>query len=477
MARGQILAGMGAGLNKLGCLGRIVTGAFFGVFLGMGLLFTVLIIRSLVQGQPKVMAFFILVPLIFVAVGAAGVYAAIKGPKPRPAPGSGLAEPLSDKAAGPCKSAWATALFFLAFLVAGLAASYALLVKPAMKLHDARSWWPVKCTIVSSEVGRHRGSKDGTTYSVDITYDYEVDGGRYRSSQYDFLGGSSSGYEGKADIVNHYPPGIRATCYVNPRKPCEAVLDRNFRPAYLLGLLPLVFVGTGAAGLVWTMARARGSSAPGKAGPGAYRLSGPAELKAQASPAMKLAGALLLAAFWNGIVSVFVWQMIEGWRHGHPDGFLTVFMIPFILVGLGLAGLVGYQCLALFNPKIHITVEDRSVPLGGSADLEWRFSGDTSRIERLTVILEGREEATCAQGKNTSTDQHVFSRVELASFPGGAAAAQGRVRLHVPADSVPSLSSPHNKIVWAVKVHAEIPRWPDVMEAYPLEVLPQEGAS
>ena len=480
MAKLVIPMGTGDDSAGRGCLGRLLMGAFFSVFLGMGLLFAGLILKAVLQGESKVLAFFILLPLVFVVIGAAGVYSAIKGPKPKPAPGSGLAEPISEKASDPRKGMWFMPLFFSIFLVAGLGATYAILVRPALKLAQAGGWRGTPCTIVSSNVGSHSGSKGGKTYSVDIVFRYEVEGRTFTGDRYDFMGGSSSGYDGKAEIVNRYPPGVVATCYVNPHDPADAVLDRRFHAFYLIGLFPLLFVVVGAVGIVWSVRKLRhpefgAAGASGAPGPSTDPLAfdpGPAELKPQASPVGKFLGIILIAAFWNGIVSVFVWQMVEGWRHGHPDGCLTVFMIPFILVGLLLIGAIGYQFLALFNPRVHLVLSRRSIPLGGSADLEWGISGSASRIRQLTITLEGREEATYRRGTSTSTDKNVFRRITLANAAEGAVVAQGRASIPIPPDTVPSFASSNNKIVWAIKVSGEIPRWPDVDEEYTIAVLP-----
>ena len=50
--------------------------------------------------------------------------------------------------------------------------------------------------------------------------------------------------------------------------------------------------------------------------------------------------------------------------------------------------------------------------------------------------------------------------------------AAGRTRVEVPAGSAPTFEAPNNKILWSVKIHAEIPHWPDVIEEFPLTVLP-----
>ena len=66
-------------------------------------------------------------------------------------------------------------------------------------------------------------------------------------------------------------------------------------------------------------------------GQGAKEAVGPIVLKPKTSRIGMLIGITCMAVFWNGIVSVFVWQVIESWRSGHADWFLTLFMIPFVL--------------------------------------------------------------------------------------------------------------------------------------------------
>jgi hypothetical protein len=41
-------------------------------------------------------------------------------------------------------------------------------------------------------------------------------------------------------IVNSLPPGTNTTCYVNPTRPLESVLNRDTPSASRAGLLPLV---------------------------------------------------------------------------------------------------------------------------------------------------------------------------------------------------------------------------------------------
>lgn len=379
--------------------------------------------------------------------------------------------------------------FFAVFLLAGLGFLMFFLV-PAVKVVKALSWEEVPCTILDSEVASHSDS-DGTTYSVEVRYSYQVDWVEYTSNRYEFMGGSSSGYEGKAEVVERYPPGSQATCWVDPEDPTEAVLYRGFTWPYLFALLPLVFVAVGAGGIVFVLRGGRRSSAaraewlpepkakPAVEGfvsqvPGAA-LSGPVQLEARASPLGKFVGMLFVAAFWNGITGIFVWQAVKGWQAGAGDGCLTVFLIPFVGVGLLLLAGVPYQFLALFNPRLHLTLSSATVALASSAQISWRFSGMPGRIRRLRIVLEGREEATYRRGTTTSTDREVFARLPVVDTEHGVEIATGNATLSLPEETMHSFTAPNNKVVWSLKVEGEIRYWPDVSEELELVVRPREG--
>lgn len=115
-------------------------------------------------------------------------------------------------------------------------------------LIDSRGWEEIRCTVTSSGVGVHSGD-DGSTYSIDIRYRYEWNGQEYSGDRYHFSSfGSSSGYQGKADVVERYPVGSEAPCWVDPDDPEESVLARKVGWEALFVLLPLVFVIIGLLG-------------------------------------------------------------------------------------------------------------------------------------------------------------------------------------------------------------------------------------
>jgi hypothetical protein len=256
-----------------------------------------------------------------------------------------------------------------------------------------------------------------------------------------------------------------------------AFLNQELESDTWAGLIPLAFVLVGVVGVFFTVRsilrktdeeklevsrRERAAPSP----------SGRVTLEPTSSPVGKLVVIILVAGFWNGIVSVFVWQAVQGWMKGQGEWFLTIFMIPFVLVGLVLIGGIVYQFLALFNPRPKLIVSSNAVPLGGAVELDWELSGRTDRIAALTIKLEGREEATYRRGTDTHTDTEVFREVVIAEERDPFNMAGGRAEFTVPADTMHSFEADNNKVVWALKVQGEIASWPDVDDEFEFRVLP-----
>jgi len=422
---------------------------------------------------------FILFPLIFVAIGAGGIYSTWSGRvagNPH-TPISNSARPFGQFGAN---------IFFGVFALMGGGFLF-FFIRPAIQSVESRDWPAVPCVVISSEAQYHSGSHGGT-YSINILYRYSVGGREYKSNRYGFMGGSSSGYEGKAAVVRQYPPGRETVCYVNPNQPWEAVLNRRFTKDMWFGLIPLTFLFIGCAGLVFAFRQKRLAAAAVPLQPmfsrpaaataapevGNGPATGPKWLKPAMGPAFKLVGAILVATFWNGIISVFLIEAIHGWRTGHGQWFLTIFLIPFVAMGVFLIGAVIYCFLSLFNPRPHLKIAPEAVRAGGSLRIDWELAGKVERLENLRIRLEAREEATQGSGKSSSTRTSVFLNSELMSVTSAPAMHSGNCKVSIPADAMHSFTAPSNKVIWAIKVEGRIRRWPDLKAEFPLTVLPAE---
>jgi hypothetical protein len=377
------------------------------------------------------------------------------------------------------------------FLIAGMAMSYFLLFQPLWQIAQARGWDETPCTIRSSEVEVKRGD-ESNSYIIRIIYDYEYAGLPFEGDRYHFaISNTNTNVKWKRQVVKDHPPGRQTVCYVDPDDPAESVLERGWTREMFWGLFPLPFLAFGLGGLLFghrlmkqqhagASAEAGASTTAGATAPqaGARSIagvgSGPVVLKPENSPAAAFGVALFVCLFWNGITGIFVAQVVGSFLDGDPEWFLTVFMTPFVLIGLFLVGATGYTFLTLFNPRPELTLSRGAAPLGGLLQVRWQFRGSVRRIRNFKLSLKGEEKATYRRGTDTQTDTQTFFEHVFYEADHPVHIATGEAEFEVPADSMHSFDAPNNKIVWTLDVHGDIPWWPDVSMSFPIEVTPHE---
>jgi hypothetical protein len=367
------------------------------------------------------MVFVIFFPLIFVAIGGGGLWATWIGFKSKE---EGAVQSISQSASTGRGHKFMIG-FGLLFVAIGSAVFVPMTLLPSIRIAVSMTWEATPCTIVSTSM-RSWSTDDGTSYRADVLYVYRAAG------------------DARA-VLDRHPEGSSTTCWIDPGNPNRSVLERQFRPKHLLGLIPLVFVIAGAA--IANHGRKKLNSQRPPEGIAVEEDSGadrPVVLKPQVGPIGKVGGALFFALFWNGIVSVFVWQAWKGWERGEPDWFLTIFLIPFVLVGLASFGFVGHFLLALANP----------------------------RLAHLRIFLEGSEEATYQRGTDTITEREVFSSFDLVNTGNDWEIPRGSTELTIPADTMHSFEATSNRIIWEIKVEGEVVRWPDVDQNFPIDIRP-----
>lgn len=447
--------------------------------------------EAVLQRDSILFGLVLLFPLLFIGIGGIGIYAMWARIQPKPSEN----RPISDTS----KGRRFLVAFFLLFALVGLGMMWPLCFRPIYKVLDARDWIETRCRIVQARVQSHDGD-EGTTYSVDILYEYAFGGKTYRSARFDFIGGSSSGYSGKQAVVDRYKTMFDPVCFVNPALPSEAVLVRKLGAKLLFCLFPWVFFLVGAGGIYGVLRSAARSAQSGsvawlppasessrRVDPGRMHWLHPSieddfvndwvVLPAAGRRAGKFFGWLFFAVFWNGITSVFVIMAAQSFRRGHPDWFLSLFMIPFVLIGLGLVLAACHQFLALLNPYPVVRIRPARIPLGASADLQWEFKGLPGRIRELKILLTATE-----QIRNTSDEKKrnrdvsmsskpVFER-ELACLTDPQQIVSGQIGLTVPAGAMHSFDSGNCRLTWAISFHGDIRIWPNLKDDLPIVVVP-----
>jgi hypothetical protein len=412
--------------------------------------------------------FAVLFPLIFVAIGGIGLYATWRG---SPSGKEPAIESISQKATSG-RGHKALVFMGLIFAVVGGAVFVPMTGLPAIRLAASMTWEATPCTIVKSKM-RSWSTDDGTSYRADVLYEYRAGGRTWRSNQVDFFSILTSGRGNSRAVLDRYPGGADTSCWVDPGDPSRSVLERQIRPKHLLGLIPLIFVIAGAtlANYGWKRLGLRRSVEETAAGED-VPADGPLILKPQVGPVGKVAASVFFSLFWNGIISVFVWQAWKAWESGSPDWFLNIFLIPFVLVGLFSFGVVGHFLLALANPRPRMTLIPGSPRLGDELHLDWRFTGRAGRLGHVRIFLEGREEATYQRGTDTVTDREVFATHNLVDTGNDREIPTGAAEIVIPSDTMHSFAADSNKIIWEIKVEGEIAHWPDVSQDFPIEIRP-----
>jgi len=430
---------------------------------------------AVLERQSPLYALVLLFPMIFVAVGLIGTIAVWRA---RKSPARGAAMPVSERARVRGPGTGFLRLVCLLFLGVGAGVLWVMTLGPLLDVLAARSWTPTPARVLSSRVVAHSDS-DGSTYRVDILYAYTLAGVPRQSSRYDFSRGSSSGYGTKAAIVSQYPAGAETICYVDPRDPTQAVLRREPFRAMGFGAIGLVFLllgGLGAAGagrISGERERPRADGLPATVV--AVEGGGPVVLRPQQTRLGKFRFMLVFAVVWNAFIGVFGYLLLV---RDPGAAFSAKLLIGALgLAGLGLVGGVIYQALALFNPVVRLTVEACAMPLGSEWRLGWTVAGHVSKLRRLRIELEGREEATYRRGTSTYTDREVFCRQVLVEAGERAQIETGQTVCTVPAGSMHTFEGGNNKVRGRLHGTGEIPRWPDIDDEYPVTILPREMKS
>ena len=384
--------------------------------------------------------------------------------------------------------------FLSIFIIAGLTLFIAFTVRPAVQVMLASDWVETPCTILTSEVEEHSGD-DGSTYRIAITYRYTFDGESYSGDRYDFTGAATGGRKQKERVVAEYPPGAERSCFVDPGAPEDSVLVVQVGATFLFGFFGFVFMAIPLAIIVIGRRAKRRKEGP-RAGRATHRSggdraggarpqrgkpvaataietspSGHAELRRKSSPLGKLLGLGFIALFWNGIVSVFVTQVLVS-ESGIFRWGLAIFLIPFVLIGLALLGATAHAFLSLFSPRATLTLRRGTIHPGDTVEFAWEFTGRTQSMTSLVITLVGKERATHQVGTNTRTDEHRFHETTLIERTTGEDLTFGTGELTIPATSLPTFRSRNNQVVWFLEVAGEIPRWPDVKSEFPVPVLP-----
>lgn len=394
----------------------------------------------------------------------------------------------SATSVSPRKTGLFLILFGLVFTGAGFLAVYFGFVKPWLEIRSSQSWVETPCVILSSQLISNRSS-DSTTYRVAMRFRYTWDGHEFESDRYDFTSGSTNLGVGKMrEALRRHPVGLATVCFVNPANPASAVIHRGMHSGSWFGLVFLLLPVAGLAVLAFGVHQIRGGSPARKKAPSSAfptnqttllfdatraawseRTDTPTSLRPAQGKGVALVGLLFITLFWNGIVSVFVYEIISSWQSGRGNWFLTLFMIPFVIIGLGMIAGVFAAASRFFAPPAELRLTPAACVLGGKTPLDWQIG--TRAVKRLKLDLLISEEATYRQGTTTSTVKEAVHRQPLVDTTAPLNISAGRIEFLIPDTLPPSFHAPNNRLIWQLELRGQTPWWkPGLKEDYVLDV-------
>lgn len=400
-------------------------------------------------------------------------------------------------------------LFFaVSFLLGcgGLVVLFTMLVVPEWRVN--REFVRGTCTVADKRIAPRAG-EDGPLYRPEIQIEYRVDGESYKIWTYDIWslsGWYSSGLEEKQADLNRFNVGGRYECWYDPSDPRQAVLVRGYSwwvwPVLAVPLSLLLIGGAGLTYTAWTWGKSAERRAALAKRAGALDLvdgRGRSEgefpgipngskitdspgttlafrLPIAASPAWSLLVLLVAATVWNGIVAVFVRIALNAYLDGKPDWLLTAFLVPCLLMGLGLVVYFFRQLLVTtgVGPTL-VEISDHPLYAGKPCRMFVSQAGRL-KVKSLGVSLVCEEKATYRQGTNTRSEsrrvyrQPLLERTDFEIHPG--APFESECELALPAGAMHSFKSEHNEINWKIVVRGEVAGWPKYERSFPIVVYP-----
>lgn len=329
-------------------------------------------------------------------------------------------------------------------------------VRPLLGLVAARQWTQTECEILSSadesRTSRDSSGKQSTSHKLVIHYRYHHAGREHNVDDIDFYGGFAFRDSVRRDFLTRFPADSVVPCYFDPDDPGEAVLDRGFRSAYLLGLIPALLslmFWSGLRHALWPPLEPT-PAAPAPA-PAPVPTTGALTLTPDFPPRRRLA----VAAFTTGTFLAVTAPMFG------PTSF------PFVAAALGGLGWIGYQLLALANPVPRLIISRPTLAVGDSFELTWHIDGATDRLRNLRITLECSEWQRVQSGNKSQV--HVTT-LSTQPIHGDAVLASGTTTVTIAPNALATGANGRN-IEWVLHVVGQIDRSPDLDEAFKITVL------
>jgi hypothetical protein len=192
-----------------------------------------------------------------------------------------------------------------------------------------------------------------------------------------------------------------------------------------------------------------------------------------------LIAATAFCLVWNGIAAALITIAVKSHFTDSPDWFLTLFVVPFLAIGIWAAYYFLQQLLLHTGVGLtSLEISDHPLTPGQSYELFLSQSGRL-QVSSLALFLVCDEESTYRQGTDVRTEscrvfsQLVFSQEGFRIEP--ARAFEREVTLEVPTHVMHSFQANHNAVHWKLLVCCSTRRWPKIERSFPIVVYPDSA--
>lgn len=375
-------------------------------------------------------------------------------------------------------------IFTLCALFGAGMLSFSLLA-PAVHSLRMVGWVETPCLILGSRITEEECPEGRTLYTLDIVYQYQFEGVRFVSRNYQSINRRMRDYRPLEQIIARYPPGSERTCHVNPNSPDESALDRRL-PSGLerFWFLSIAMLIIGVGGLIWAACSGgKGASEEDERehpwlppAPSLEKRSMPeAEdgylLQSAITPWRRFFSALIMFLAWNGLTVFIILILITREREGHDLILPILLLVPLSIIGLLHAGMLVFSIAKLRTPRVQLIVNRIESMPGDDLRINWQTQGDADRVDKLRIVLEGREEAISPVGVPLEGDP--FEVRDVATVENRLDILSGGASFRIPKDAMHSFETRHNRLIWRLKTFCAS-RGSEAEEVREIIILPPE---
>ncbi len=356
---------------------------------------------------------------------------------------------------------WGLALFGLPFFGIGIGFLILSVIPTLFEAQQMADWPSMQGTLASARL--NSSTSDGsTTYGVEATYSYQVNGTSYSNDRVAISSGSDNVGSFQQDLGRHlehlYRTEQPVTVYYNPANPAEAVLDRTLRWD-LLGfklIFVLVFGGVGLALIIFGLRGKQVIDSPEAIEKPWMRNPDWADNRIRSGARGGLYGIWAFAILWNLISAPAIFGFLEV---KDKEGIVAYLILIFPFVGLLLLNWAIRSTLAWrkfgYTP---LTLDPFPGAIGGDVGGEVFLNIPFDPKMTCEVTLSSLYSYISGSGKNRSRHERVewqdsgYAKVERA-----VKGIRLEFRFAVPEGHRESEAHSDSYYLWRVNLRSEMP--------------------